>query len=184
MNIVLLTSGGKVIVRPDTTRARDGEDVYMPEFVKSVTYTPVLYAKISRPGRSIGEKFAGRYFEEMNAGVLLYPENLIDGTPEGYACASCIDRTSVLPFSLVGKEADCEFRIEAGSGVISSFRRTPGLLERAIAETSLHCYLRNGDYVAVELAGRSPLPVTEEDGICSLRAFAGKERILDLRVFF
>ena len=96
MIIAVKTFTGKVIVRPDTTRVKDGEDAYMPEFISRLEWSPVLYTRITRPGRSISGKFAHRYFSDFSAGILLYPSDLMDGSEEGYACASCLDHTSLL----------------------------------------------------------------------------------------
>ena len=97
MNIIVKTSSGHITVRPDTTWEKDNEDFYPPEFVDELTYSPVLFARILKPGRSVGRKFASRYYDSIGFGVLLYPENMLDGTPEGYAQAICLDHTSFLP---------------------------------------------------------------------------------------
>ena len=94
MNIPVITASGKVIVRPDTTWERDNEDVYLPEFVNSLSWTPVFFARVSKPGRSIGRAFASRYYDGIGFGVLLYPDDLLDGSEEGFACASCLDKVT------------------------------------------------------------------------------------------
>ena len=53
MNIVVFSSDSNVFVRPDTTWERDNEDLYVPEFINTLSWTPVLFARISKPGRSI-----------------------------------------------------------------------------------------------------------------------------------
>ena len=58
MNIPVITVSGKVIVRPDTTWERDNEDLYLPDFVNSLSWTPVFFARVSKPGRWIGPAFA------------------------------------------------------------------------------------------------------------------------------
>ena len=103
MNIIVRTAEGKYIVRPDTTWERDNEDIYIPEFVNRITWTPVLFARVSKPGRSVGEEFAERYYDGIGYGVLLYPEDMCDGSETGFACASCLDHTSFLPFPVYNK---------------------------------------------------------------------------------
>lgn len=167
MNIVLLTAQGNTVVRPDTTWERDNEDFYAPEFVGELLYSPVLFARVSKPGRSIGEKFASRYFDAYNYGVLLYSADLLAKGEQGYACASCLDHTSFLPFPLynpvtLGQEGN-EFELQKdGKQIFSCRAHSKSDIERAIAEVSKYCYLRIGDMVALELAAPSPLGARPE----------------------
>ena len=162
MNIVVKTASGNCIVRPDTTWERDSEDLYLPEFVKDVTYAPVLFARISKPGRSVGEEFAGRYFDGIGFGVLLYPEDMIDGTPEGFACASCLDHTSFLPFPVynpitLGHEGNVFKLFKDGEEIFSYEGGSLTMIGRAIAQATRRIYIRTGDLIAIELQERRPL---------------------------
>lgn len=165
MNIVVKTASGKCIVRPDTTWERDNEDFFPPEFVDRLSWSPVLFARVSKPGRSVGEKFAGRYYDEFGYGVLLYPEDLADGSEEGYSCASCLDHTSFLPYPTFSKklmEQKPEFRLFAGRDgekelLFESNAATDELIRRAIAEVTRYIYIRIGDLIAVELQSRKNL---------------------------
>ena len=60
MNIIVKTASGHLIVRPDTTREKDNEDLYVPDEVSSLSFTPVLAGRITKPGRSVGLKFTPR----------------------------------------------------------------------------------------------------------------------------
>lgn len=162
MLIAVKTFSGKVIVRPDNTRVKDGEDVYMPEFVSRLEWTPVIYTRIIRPGRSISKKFADRYWDSFNVGILLFPADLIDGSEEGYACASCLDHSSLLNLEFHGvKEQSKEYNkivISKNENVL--FSDTIDVRERilnSIADVSRFCWLREGDLLAVEIRPREAL---------------------------
>ena len=160
MNIVVLTASGKVIVRPDTTWERDNEDAFLPEFVSAVTCSPVLTARVCKPGRSVGVKFAERYYDCVGSGVLLYPENLMDGSAEGYACASCLDHTSFIPMPTGSKESidGASIKLSAdGMELVCINGLDRQAICRAIAEVTRFCYIRIGDIIAVELGDRKPL---------------------------
>lgn len=177
MNIVILTHSGRVTVRPDTTWEKDWEDFFVPDFVDCLTWTPVTFARVSRPGKSIGPRFAERYFENIGHGVLLYPENLIDGSPEGYACASCLDHTSFLPGTLLPKSrcSGGEFSVcRDGEEIFRDSGMALEKMEEALSEVSRFCYLRTGDLVAVELQRRSLL-CSREAGRCSIICHDGLE---------
>lgn len=186
MNIPVLTYSGKVVVRPDTTWKRDDDSFYAPEFVERVTWAPVVYARISRPGRSIGERFAGRYYDGIGFGVLLYPENLIDGSAEGFATASCLDHTSFLCHPAFGMEclgdpASVFKLMEGGTELFSFNPGNAGFIDKAVAEVTRYCYIRNGDFLAMELAPRSTL-CTRGDSAVELSASYRGNRILDFKV--
>lgn len=151
MNIIVKTYGGNIIVRPDTTWSRNNDDYYVPDFVDSLSWSPVLCVRISRLGKHIAEKFAPRYYDGVGQGILLYPENLIDGSGESFACASILDRTSciVLP------EGD----------VSAMTADEKSLIDGALAQASRLCRVRAGDILAVELAAREPL-CRRKDGKC------------------
>ena len=143
MNILVKTSTGRVIVRPDTTWERDNEDFYPPEFVDAISASRVLYVHVSKPGRSVSAKFAERYYDGFGRGVLLYPECLMDGSEEGYACASCMDHTSFLP----GVYADKAQLSDSERAEVCS----------TIELVTRFCYIRTGDLIAIELAPRKLL---------------------------
>lgn len=187
MNIVIRLASGRVVVRPDTTWERDNEDVYLPSFVDSLSFTPVLFARVSKPGRSIGLRFASRYYDGIGYGVLLYPENMIDGEEEGFACASCVDHTSFLPFPLYNP-------LTLGQGNVFTLEkdgvelyRTDAedctIIEEALEEVSRYCYLRIGDIVAIELSPRKALS-RRSDGRVRLTGSFCDNQTLDFSAIF
>lgn len=188
MNIIVNTSSGRITVRPDTTWEKDNEDFYPPEFVDELTYSPVLFARILKPGRSIGRKFASRYYDSVGFGVLLYPENLIDGSPESYAQAICLDHTSFLPAPFFPpsrlEQADSQFRLECeGRELFTSDEVSLNMIEEAIVEATKMLYIRTGDLIAIELAARSPL-TTRPAATTHLTGTFGPSKVLDFRIIF
>jgi hypothetical protein len=203
MNIIVRTAGGRVIARPDTTWVRKNEDFFPPDFVTALSFTPVLYARISKAGRCVGADFACRHFGETGFGLLLYPADLLtvggacgaDGldvcNPGGFgdawsvAAASCMDRTSYLPdlrensFETlddfcIHKKEDVVFR----SGRMEAER----LMAEAVVETSRIMYLRRDDLLAVELAAPAPF-WSRTEGNAEIRAVAGGNNpLLDFNI--
>ena len=180
MNIIVKTSTGRIVVRPDTTWEKDNEDFYPPEFVDELTYSPVLFARILKPGRSVGRKFASRYYDSVGFGVLLYPENMLDGTPEGYAQAICLDHTSFLPtpiFQPQRLEEDGRFSLFRNEVELFTFDRPSlNMIEDALVEATRLLYIRTGDLIAVELSARTPL-TTRNNAITNLTAPFGPDNI-------
>lgn len=174
-------------MRPDTTWEKDNEDFYPPEFVDELTYSPVLFARILKPGRSVGRKFASRYYDSVGFGVLLYPENMLDGTPEGYAQAICLDHTSFLPtpmFQPQRLEEDGRFSLFRNEVELFTFERPSlNMIEDALVEATRLLYIRTGDLIAVELAPRKPLTIRPDVSSHITGTFDNNE-IIDFQIIF
>lgn len=174
-------------MRPDTTWEKDNEDFYPPEFVDELTYSPVLSARILKPGRSVGRKFASRYYDSVGFGVLLYPENMLDGTPEGYAQAICLDHTSFLPtpmFQPQRLEEDGRFSLFRNEVELFTFDHPSlNMIEDALVEATKLLYIRTGDLIAVELSDRKPL-TNRTDSVTHITGTFGQDKVLDFQIIF
>ena len=154
MNIIVKTASGHCVVRPDTTWVRKNDDLYLPDFAGPLSFSPIVYAHVSRPGKSIGIRFASRYYDSISYGMLIYPQNLLDGSPEGYASAICMGHTSFLPYPL---EQDfpapgAEFRLlKDGQEIFGCRYEGRQEIENAIVEATAMALIRTGDFVAAEL---------------------------------
>lgn len=185
MNIIVSlfgSNGTDYCFRPDTTLEKESFDYYIPDGVSELTYSPVLFVRLCRAGKAIGEKFAGRYYDSGGFGVLLYGESIIgSGAAAGLSMASSLDKTSLLPFPLIDKDV-----LEKSGNIFSlsvnersvnehsvnersvnrngtfacqpDFAGIPEILHRISVRTSL----RTGDIVAVELGERLPIHAGEK----------------------
>lgn len=52
MNIIVKTASGHIIVRPDTTWEKDNEDVFLQDFIDTLTFAPVMFARVCKPGNA------------------------------------------------------------------------------------------------------------------------------------
>lgn len=181
MNIIIKGANG-IYCRPDTSWERENRDFYLPEEINACSWAPVIFARVSKAGKYIGEKFVGRYYDAVNFGAMLYVEDLLDGGPCSIAGASCADKTSVLPFPLynpITLEGENEVEMYLGDNMIysaaTSEREFKALIEEALVEVSRRVSLRIGDIVAVELREISHL-LSREDGSVNFRAsYCGNE---------
>ena len=179
MNILVQPYGSAFwICRPDTTWEKDNGDFFPPESFKGLAYSPILFAKISKPGKVIGVQFAPRYFEAINYGILLYPEDVMNDGIYGFSQANCIDHTSFLPAPLynkttLGRQGN-EFRLCKNGTVIFSYDRgSASVLDKAVSEASALTYLRIGDMVAVELAPTRHLMSRDDGNVGISGSFCG-----------
>ncbi len=193
MNIVVNIYGtGKCCCRPDTTWERENRDFYVPEGVGSLHWSPIVFARISKAGKCIGGRFVSRYYDAMNFGMLMYIGDMIDGSPEGFACACCADHSSILPFPLynpvvfasegnaVEMTKDCK---PVFSAECDSEARMAKAIEKAICNASGLISLRTGDIVAAELAPVSFLASREEGQTLMKASFCGND-LFDFRIIF
>lgn len=56
-------------LKPDTAMLRNNDPFYIPPFSQEVHYECELIVKINRVGRSIEERFAHRYYDEVGLGI-------------------------------------------------------------------------------------------------------------------
>ena len=180
MNIIVKTASGHYVVRPDTSLERKSSDLYLPDNAGPLSFSPVIYAHICKPGRSIGFRFAGRYYNSVSYGLLLYPRGLMDGTPEAYASAICQNHMSFLNYPFEGFPAPgAYFKLFKDSEEI--YRciydgRTE--IEKAIAEATAGIYIRTGDLIAVELKENEFLC----EGPAHIKATLDDSVLMDFRI--
>lgn len=165
MNIIVRTAEGKVYCRPDTTWERENKDLFVPDEVAGYSYAPVVFAKVSKAGKCVAEKFAERYYDSIGFGVLLY-------VGDDIASGSCYDRSSILPTllkdksSLTGSASKFSFMMDEKEIFgCESGTDTATAISKAIACCSKIVSMRIGDYVAIELQERKALTQRSERSI-------------------
>ncbi|MBR5836265.1 MAG: hypothetical protein IKY66_08920 [Bacteroidales bacterium] len=167
MNIIVKPNGSELCYcRPDTTWERENRDFYVPEGIGSISWAPVVFARVSKAGKCISPKFASRYFDAFSFGMLMYcnPEQ-----SEGccnIAFTSCADHTSVLPSSLLSadrlEEGNVGYIVHKNGNEVFSACADRNIIEDAICKASKLTSLRIGDYVVAELTDLAVLAVKSE----------------------
>lgn len=147
MNLLVLSAQGIVSLRPDSGINKNNTDFYVPDGLENVKYTPVVFARVAKAGKSIEKEFARRYYDAFNFGILVYPGG-----------STIVDRSSYLPLPLynpvVLENSDNTFDVCIDGKPASSFS-VMGMadkIEEALIKCSLNTTLRRGDYVIAELS--------------------------------
>lgn len=154
--------------RPDTTWEKDNEDFFPPDFVDRLDFSPVLFARVCKPGRCVGARFASRYYDSVNYGILLYPADHIDDGPECFAESLTLDHTSFLPAPLrtVGELSGIDFSLQKNGTEIFSAGKSAAeitaMVEKSLTEVTSRIYIRTGDLIAIELSPVSYLATRTE----------------------
>ncbi len=184
MNIVVRDFvSGKFMVRPDTSWERENRDYYMPEQAESLFFSPILFARICKAGKCVGEKFADRYYDSIGYGMLMYIGSLMQ---DGCAFSSCADHTSILPFPMFNRiTLDNEQNIfeitKNGSTIFKTSEGKKGMIEKAVSAASSLISLRIGDMIAIELARPEKL-VEYTDGTTTIKGFFCENCTFDFRI--
>ena len=182
MNIIVKPKGNDLCYcRPDTTWERENKDFYVPSGIDSLYWAPVIFAKVSKAGKCINPKFASRYYDAFNFGVLMYTG---DGET---AFTSCADHTSTLPSPLydtvVMEGEENEYHVEKEGEIIFRAQPDKALIEEAICRASGITSVRIGDFVAVELDERKIL-ASRKDGDACIRGTFCENEIYGFKVIF
>ena len=187
MKIVVVTSDGFTVVRPDTTWERKNSDFYVPELAGRLSWAPVAFAMISRPGKCIKEKFASRYYGDTGFGVLLYPDGL--DSPQGYAQACCLNLSSCLPYPFPEDSVpDCaagktfSFFIDSKEAftVPEALDCAKERIARAVTVSSQRVLFRNGDIIVAELA--KPALFATSGGIGITGGYDEMANLIDFKI--
>lgn len=65
----LLLSEPTIFMKPDASLLKDGKPFFIPDFSSDMQYEAEIVVKINRLGKSIGRKFASRYYDEITVGI-------------------------------------------------------------------------------------------------------------------
>lgn len=73
MNLIFIDSKRKrIYCRPDSTVAGESRTYYRPPFVKTMTASPFICARMEKSGKCIQSRFASRYYTRTGKGIVLH----------------------------------------------------------------------------------------------------------------
>ena len=146
---------GQVSVVPvgDNALLRNNDDFYLPEFAGGLCCVPQLVLRICKLGKSVGERFAGRYFEEVGVGIRFYAEHFKkqlqeSGLPAGMA--SSFDGSAAISALLPKEECggtEYAFRVNGETVYEGSFEELPCSVEHLLSFASDFYTLKIGDFL-------------------------------------
>lgn len=137
----------------DDVLLRNNDDFYIPDFTQQISCVPQLVVRICKLGKSVGERFADRYFDEIGVGVRFYADTLESELkkkelPEVVAASfnGCAAISSMVKIEK-GMEACYEMKVN-GEPVISGNKAClPLSIEKLVALSSEFHTLKIGDFL-------------------------------------
>ncbi len=130
---------------------RNNDDFYIPDFAGELSCVPQPVVRICRLGKSVGVRFAGRYYEEVGVGLRLFADDFEHRLRDGNlppVLASAYDNSAAISRLTVRKQGEgmnYELRVNGKPVFGSSEKEMPVPVERLIAEASRYYTLKIGD---------------------------------------
>ncbi|MCQ2185066.1 MAG: hypothetical protein MJY62_06640 [Bacteroidales bacterium] len=188
MNIPVKTYNGRIYCRPDASRDKEDKDIYLPDSVTALYWVPVVFVKIGRAGKCIGEKFVGRYLESYSPGALLYEASAYEAGD--LATSTCMDHMSILPVNLRPlQELDdrqMDYILEVGGETVCSLpcSEWKRMLEKAVVDVTARLTVHIGDLVCVELCEPVPLEGAKKENALGFKGVLTGEQIFNFSFIF
>ena len=142
-----------VIPLGDNVLLRNNDDFYIPEFSDGLSCVPQLVVRICRLGKSVGTRFANRYYEEIGVGLHLIADDFENRLRSGnllpvlaFAYDICMAISCLMSRKEVG-EVNYELRVNGNPVFASSEREMPVQIDRLVAEASGYYTLKIGDFI-------------------------------------
>lgn len=167
-----LLSIADVKILPDNVIINSGKQLYQPEWISKLAYSPVLLVRMEKVGRSISPEFMERYIEKGALGISFVATEVVEGIP--HRMAYSFDDSLVRGDEWRGIEEwsdhDLQVMQVAGSKPMDNVMLSPlnfpstSLMEQSIALISKYYMLKIGDLIAFPLWERYE-PILPEQGV-------------------
>lgn len=164
MNILVLNhNDSSFSLRSDSTLIRNMDRYYIPDFVDSLSFSPILYFRCSRPGKSVEERFALRYVDSFGYGILLHPELSPAVTGNREFISSALDFTTLIPvrshpisdYDVSSSRKSLCIKLNGHETLSGLEHPDNGKIRKAIAEITKYMSMRTGDFITFELTGKT-----------------------------
>lgn len=173
--------------KPDSSIIKNNKPFFYPDFTKDLQYELEVVLKINRLGRSISEKFAHRYFDEIGLGVDFTARDLQrqckdKGMP--WEIAKAFDGSAPIS-EFVSKEKfadlkNMKFRLEKNDEIVQRGSTSDLIFnfDRIISYVSKFVTLRTGDLIFTGTpVGVGPVKIGDR-----LKGYLEDELMLDFNI--
>lgn len=173
--------------KPDSSIIKNNKPFFYPDFTKDLQYELEVVLKVNRLGRSISEKFAHRYFDEIGLGIDFTARDLQrqckdKGLP--WEIAKAFDGSAPIS-EFVSKEKfadlkNLKFRLEKNDEIVQRGSTSDLIFDfdRIISYVSKFVTLRTGDLIFTGTpVGVGPVKIGDR-----LRGYLEDELMLDFNI--
>lgn len=143
-------------MKPDTALLRNNDPFYIPRFSQEIHYECELVVRINRVGRSIEERFAHRYYDEVGLGIDFTARDIqrraiAEGLPwescKSFDYSAAISPQFIPLEELGGKIQELDFTLHLNDELRQTGKTSEMLwtVDQLIAHVSQYVMLRMGD---------------------------------------
>jgi acylpyruvate hydrolase len=176
-----------IFMKPDTALLKDNKPFYHPEFSQDVHHEIEIVLKVCKEGKSINEKFAGNYYDEIALGIDFTARDIQSRHKEKglpWELAKAFDNSApvsnFLPKSKFADLYDLNFHLDINGGLRQQ-GSTKDLLfsfEKIIAFVSGYITLKKGDLIFTGTpSGVSKVAIGDH-----LEGYLENEKLLDFYI--
>lgn len=178
MKIIRFLTGdpnGPIDFHPDSALLLPGRPMFHPDFGDEWHVSVFLAVRINRLGKSVGEKFAPRYYDALSIGIRIEPESV---SPADEGALSGMDCTITYGEWIKPEEflANGSFEI---AGLNVEQPHTSDCVDRAVSALSRLTTIKMGDILLLPL--RSPAIILHPRSYITATTNTGNE-ILSVKV--
>lgn len=174
-------------LKPDTSLIKNNRPFYYPDFSKDIQYETELVVKINRLGKTIAQKFAHRYYDEIGLGIDLTARDLQRRCKEKglpWEIAKAFEGSAPIS-KFVNKDKfhnvqQINFRLDLNGETVQSGNSKDMIfsVDRIIEYVSRFFTLRTGDLIFTGTpAGVGPVKINDR-----LQAYLEDELMLDFLI--
>lgn len=175
-------------IKPDTALLRNNQPFYYPDFTKQLHYEVELVLRINKVGRSIGEKYAHKYYSEIGIGIDFTARDIQQQCREKglpWEAAKAFDYSApVSPeFIPVDEFADLQnidFRLELNGKTVQQGSNADMIFgfDKIVSHVSQYLTLKIGDLIFTG----TPAGVGEVQIGDNLKAYINNRLMLDFEI--
>ena len=123
MNIITNIYGSDdYFIRPGTSLNQGGNDYFCPEEI-TVAAVPFIWVKADKPGKSVKERFAKKYYTTSGYGIRIIAKSLLGPNPTKWFIANSLNHTTYLSQAqLSQKEFEQINKVIENTSKLTSFK--------------------------------------------------------------
>ena len=172
-----------VFIKPQTSILKDNKPFYMPPWSNDMHYETEIVLKVSKQGKYVEEKFAGKYYSEVTVGIDFTARDLqaqqkAKGLP--WEIAKAFDHSAVLGEFRKPKFKNINFSMNLNGVEVQKGNTGDAIFsfEKIIAYASQFFTLQQGDLIFTGTpAGVGPVKMGDR-----LEGFLEDEKVFDFEV--
>ncbi|MDR2385282.1 MAG: fumarylacetoacetate hydrolase family protein [Tannerella sp.] len=187
LNHTFINAEPVIFMKPDSSLLKNRKPFFIPDFSSDVHYETEIVIKINKLGKSINEKFAHRYYDEITVGIDLTARDLQSNLREKglpWEISKGFDGAAVvgefIELNKAGNIQDIYFHLDIDGKTVQE-GNTKNMLftvDKIISYASRFFTLKTGDLIYTG----TPAGVGKVEIGNNLKGYIGEQKLLDFYI--